>query len=228
MPIIIFVLIFILLLAVLPTLWVKSVLARYSHDRPDFPGTGGELARHLLDEMKLSHVKVEETHAGDHYDPQTKTVRLTPDKYMGRSLTAIVVAAHEVGHAMQDETDSGMLKTRTRLAKIAFHVERVGGIVMLAAPLMAAILRHPAGFLLEFAAGFIILSFGAILHLSTLPVEFDASFNRALPVLKAGKYVPEQDLPAARRILRAAAFTYVAAALMSIINIARWLRILRI
>lgn len=228
MPFIIFGLIFIFLLAVLPTLWVKSVLARYSGERQDFPGTGGEFARHLLDEMKLPHVKVEETHTGDHYDTQAKAVRLTPDKYIGRSLTAIVVAAHEVGHAMQDATDSGMLKTRTKLAKVAMVIERVGSIVMLASPLMAVLIRHPAGFLLEFAAGFIILATGAILHLTTLPVEFDASFNRALPVLKAGKYIPEQDLPAARRILRAAAFTYVAAALMSIINIARWLRILRI
>jgi Zn-dependent membrane protease YugP len=165
---------------------------------------------------------------GDHYDPEMKVVRLTQQNFHGRSLTAVVVAAHEVGHAMQDATNSRLLKNRTRLAKTAVIVERVGGIVMLAAPLLAVALRHPAGFLLELAAGFMILSLSVVLHLLTLPVEFDASFNRALPVLRAGRYIPDDDLPAARQILRAAAFTYVAAALMSLINIARWLRILRI
>jgi len=218
----------ILALAIGPTLWVRAVLAQHSGDRPDLPGTGGELARHLLDEMGLGVVKVEETKLGDHYDPKAKAVRLTPKQFHGRSLTAVTIAAHEVGHAMQDATGSRLLKTRTRLAKTAIVIERVGGIVMLAAPLAAALLRHPAGLLIEYAAGVAILSLSVVLHLSTLPVEFDASFNRALPVLKAGNYIPERDFPAARGILRAAAFTYVAAALMSLVNIARWLRVLRI
>ncbi len=225
---IVFTLLFILALAVLPTLWVQATLARYRIDRPDFPGSGGEFARHILDAMALKTVKVEETAVGDHYDPELKAVRLKPEHFHGRSLTAVVVAAHEVGHAMQDATGSPMLKNRTRLAKVAVVVERVGGIAMLAAPLMAALLRHPAGILLELGVGFAILSLGVVLHLTTLPVEFDASFNRALPVLRHGRYIPDDDLPAARSILRAAAFTYVAAALMSLINILRWLRILRL
>jgi len=221
-------LLFIVALAVLPTFWVRAVLARHRGDRPDFPGTGGELARHLLDGMGLNAVKVEETAAGDHYDPDVKAVRLLPAHYNGRSLTAVVIAAHEVGHAMQDATHSGMLKTRTRLAKAAVIIEQVGGVVMLAAPLLAIVLRHPAGFLLELGAGFVILSLSVVLNLASLPNEFDASFNRALPVLRQGGYIPDKDLPAARSILRAAAFTYVAAALMSMINIARWLRIFRL
>ena len=63
-------------LAVLPQMWVRKTIARHSRERPDFPGTGGEFARHILDEMKLSNVRVEETKLGDHYDPETKTVRL--------------------------------------------------------------------------------------------------------------------------------------------------------
>lgn len=227
MPIVIG-LLFVIALAVLPTLWVRAILARHRADRPDFPGTGGELARHLLDGMGLSAVKVEETALGDHYDPEAKAVRLMPQHFGGRSLTAVVIAAHEVGHAMQDGTNSGLLKTRTRMAKAAVWIERIGGIAMLAAPLVAILLRHPAGALLELGAGFVILSLSVVLHLATLPVEFDASFNRALPVLRDGGYIPAKDLPAARSILRAAAFTYVAAALMSLINIARWLRILRL
>jgi Zn-dependent membrane protease YugP len=129
---------------------------------------------------------------------------------------------------MQDATNSGMLSTRTRLAKTAAIVEMVGSIAMLAAPLVAVLLRHPGGLLLQMVAGFAILAVSVVLHLVTLPVEFDASFNRALPVLQHGRYIPDDDLPAARSILRAAAFTYVAAALMSLVNIMRWLRILRI
>src|SRR5690606_21083409 len=108
-----------LALAWLPQIWVRSVLARHSKHRPDFPGTGGELARHLLDGMGLHHVKVEATHAGDHYDPRDKTVRLLPQHLNGRSLTAVVVATHEVGHAMQDATNYKPLKVRTRLASVA-------------------------------------------------------------------------------------------------------------
>lgn len=217
-----------LFLIVVPSLWVRTVLARHGTDRPDFPGTGGEFARHVLDGMGLASVKVEETAIGDHYDPALKAVRLTPDKYHGRSLTAVVVAAHEVGHAMQDATNSVLLKNRTKLARTAAMVERIGTIVIIAAPLAAILIRHPVGILLEVAAGLCILSLSVVLHLFTLPVEFDASFNRALPVLRHGRYIPDDDLPAARSILRAAAFTYVAGALMSLINIARWLRILRI
>jgi Zn-dependent membrane protease YugP len=225
---VIFGLLLIFLLAVGPMLWVKAVLARHGRDRADFPGTGGEFARHLLDGMGLHSVKVEETALGDHYDPQLKAVRLLGPNFRGRSLTAVVVAAHEVGHAMQDATNSGMLSTRTRLAKTAAIVEMVGSIAMLAAPLVAVLLRHPGGLLLQMVAGFAILAVSVVLHLVTLPVEFDASFNRALPVLQHGRYIPDDDLPAARSILRAAAFTYVAAALMSLVNIMRWLRILRI
>ena len=221
-------LLFIIALAVLPSLWVRAVIARHSVNRPDLPGTGGELARHLLDGMGLPQVKVEETALGDHYDPELKAVRLMPNRFHGRSLSAAVIAAHEVGHAMQDATDSRLLKTRTRLAKSAIMIERVGGLVMLVAPLMVILVRHPGVMLLQLGLGVLILGMGVVLQLTTLPVEFDASFNRALPVLEAGRYIPERDLPAARSILRAAAFTYVAAALMSLINIARWLRVLRI
>src|SRR5689334_18394545 len=88
-------------LAVLPQMWVRKTIARHSQERPDFPGTGGEFARHILDEMKLTHVRVEETKLGDHYDPESKSVRLLPEHFNGRSLAAVVIAAHEAGHAMQ-------------------------------------------------------------------------------------------------------------------------------
>jgi Zn-dependent membrane protease YugP len=224
----IFAVLLILGLAFLPTLWVRGVLARHSGDRADFPGTGGDFARHILDEMGLGDCKVEETAQGDHYDPTLKAVRLTPVHFNGRSLTAVVVAAHEVGHAMQDATGYRPLKASMRLARTARFLETAGSVIMLAAPLAAVVLRGPAGFVIPFAAGLAILSLRVVVHLTTLPVELDASFGRALPVLEAGGYIPARDFPAARSILRAAAFTYVAASLMSLINIARWLRVLRI
>src|SRR5258708_2102600 len=167
-------------------------------------GGGGGRASHLLDGMKLTKVKVEETPEGDHYHPLAKAVRLKTDHYFGRSLTAIVIAAHEVGHAMQDATGYAPLTTRTRIAGIADYVHKVGAVLIIAAPAIAA-----------------------LMHVVTLPVEFDASFNRALVVLKHGRFVPENEMGAARHILSAAAYTYVAAALVDLINLPRLLRGLR-
>lgn len=212
---------------VLPQVWVKRVLKQHSEHRADIPGTGGELARHLLDGMKLDHVKVEETDAGDHYDPVAKVVRLTPQHLNGRSLAAVVVAAHEVGHAMQDATDYGPLRARTTLARQAQTIETVGTVVMLAAPIVMAATRIPHALPLQMAAGFLLIGASVLMHAVTLPVEFDASFRRALPVLEQGGYVKREDMPAARKILKAAALTYVAAAAMSLINVVRWLRVLR-
>jgi Zn-dependent membrane protease YugP len=227
-PILLLFLALVLGLAVLPQLWVRRVIAQHSADRPDFPGTGSELARHLLDEMKLGHVKVEETPQGDHYDPDAKVIRLMPQHFRGRSLAALVIAAHETGHAMQDATGYAPLAARTRLAKQALWMEKVGAVVMLAAPVMMVLAKGPHVLLLEFAAGIAILGMSIVMHAYTLPVEFDASFRRALPVLKAGKYIPDADMPAARQLLRAAAFTYVAAAGMSLLDVMRWLRVLRL
>ena len=113
-------------LAVLPQMWVRRVIAAHGAERADFPGTGGEFARHILDEMKLGHVKVEETDAGDHYDPEAKAIRLLPKHFGGRSLAAVVIAAHEAGHAMQDASGYPPLQARTRLAKQAIRAEKVG------------------------------------------------------------------------------------------------------
>jgi Zn-dependent membrane protease YugP len=87
--------------------------------------------------------------------------------------------------------------------------------------------RTPHVLLLEIAAGVVILGMSLAMHAFTLPVEFDASFKRALPVLKEGRYIPASDMPAARKILKAAAYTYVAAAAMSLLDVARWIRVLR-
>ncbi|MGI9409155.1 MAG: zinc metallopeptidase [Hyphomicrobiaceae bacterium] len=214
-------------LAVLPQMWVRSVIARNSQERSDLGGTGGDFARHLLDGMNMNDVAVEETELGDHYDPEARAVRLSRQHYNTRSLAAIVIAAHEVGHAMQHATGYRPLAARTRLAKQADKIQKVGFAMMLAAPLLVLLLKSPALMLVEIGAGILLLGATVLMHAFTLPVEFDASYRRALPVLEAGRFIPENDMPAAREILRAAAFTYVAAAAMSMLDVMRWLRILR-
>ena len=99
---------------------------------------------------------------------------------------------------------------------------------MLAVPIVMVLAKAPHVVLIEVMVGVMIFALSILLHAVTLPVEFDASFGRALPVLKAGRYLDDKDMPAAKEILRAAAFTYVAAAAMSVLDVMRWLRVLRI
>ncbi|MEO1693653.1 MAG: zinc metallopeptidase [Pseudomonadota bacterium] len=214
-------------LALLPQLWVRRTINAHAHDRADFPGTGGAFARHLLDEMKLTRVGVEVTQDGDHYDPMAKTVRLLPQHFDGRSLSAVVIAAHEVGHAMQDATGYKPLAVRTRLAKQAAGIQRFAMIILLLAPVLVILAKSPAILVLQILAIALMIGMTVAMHATTLPVEFDASFKRALPILEAGRYIPEEDMPAAREILRAAAYTYVAAAAMSLLDVVRWARLLR-
>lgn len=214
-------------LAFLPQLWIRGVIARHSGERADLAGTGGEFARHVLDGMGLHHVVVEETQQGDHYDPEAKAVRLLPQHFGKRSLAAVVIAAHEVGHAMQDATAYGPLTARTRMARQAHKVEKFGSIVMIAAPVMMILSKSPHIMLMQMAFGVLILGSTIFMHAVTLPVEFDASFRRALPLLKAGNYISARDMTSARQLLRAAAFTYVAAAAVSLLDVMRWIRVLR-
>ncbi|MDJ0918338.1 MAG: zinc metallopeptidase [Woeseiaceae bacterium] len=226
MPLIVFIVI-LLLLVFVPGLWVKHVLKKYSEPANRYDGTGAELARHLLSKYDMTSVRVEQTEQGDHYDPIDKVVRLTPDKYDGRSLTAITVAAHEVGHAMQDHQGYAPLKLRSKLVRIARPIERMGAGALIFAPFIAAITKAPGPTVVIFAAGFLTLATSTVVHLVTLPTEFNASFARALPVLDQHKILKPVDRPHARRLLTAAALTYVSASLMSLLNIARWLSILR-
>jgi Zn-dependent membrane protease YugP len=209
-----------------PQLWAKAILNRHRKQREEIPGTGGEFARHLISSGKIDGVGVERTDGGDHYDPRAKVVRLSDSVYDGKSLTAVVVAAHEVGHAIQDKFGYGPLKLRTRLIAFTAYAERVGAIMLIALPFITALTRAPAAGAIMLAVGLALLLIPVAVHLVTLPVEFDASFNRALPILALG-YVPQDELPAARRILTACALTYVAASLAAVLNFWRWIYFLR-
>lgn len=207
-----------------PTLWVKSVMKRHSADRPDFPGTGGELARHLLDNAGLQEVAVEQVPTGDHYDPAAKAVRLTKNNYEGRSLTAVAVATHEVGHALQDRDSYKPLHARQRIIKFAAVTDTIGSIAMFGFSFAGTAAAGPRVLLLGGIAVILMGLVRVVANLVTLPVELDASFKRALPILEHGGYIKAEDLPAARGILKAAAYTYVAASAMQLLNFFRLLR----
>jgi Zn-dependent membrane protease YugP len=210
-----------------PQLWIRMVLDRHNqHHEENFPGTGGELARHLLDRYDLQEVKVEITDKGDHYSPDERAVRLTRDKFEGKTLTAITVAAHECGHAYQHAAGEPLFLLRTRLAGISSVAQRVGSFLLFAAPFSVLITRAPSAAVLNISGAFLIMGFAIVMHLLTLPVELDASFKKALPLLSSG-YLSERQMPAARSILRAAAWTYVAASLSTLFNFWRWLTVLK-
>jgi hypothetical protein len=209
-----------------PGWWAGSVLRRHAGERDDIPYTGAQLARLLLGENGLTEVAVEVTERGDHYDPAAKAVRLAPAHYRGRSLTAITVAAHEVGHALQDHQGYAPLAWRTRLVLLAQAAEKAGALLMLMIPVLMLATRRPASGLVGFAVGAAGFLAAALVHLVTLPVELDASYRRALPLL-AGVGLASRDLAPARRILTACALTYVAASLSGMLNLWRWLAVLR-
>jgi uncharacterized protein len=207
------------LLVVLPQIWIFRVMDRYAADRPDLPGTGGEFARHVLDEMKLQDVKVEATELGNHYDPDARAVRLEPRFMTGKSLSAVVIAAHEVGHAMQHAMQLPMFERRLRVARQAQFFNMIAAGFLFAAPLLMLIGKTPAALIINVVGvvGSLLLSIAT--QIVTLPVEFDASFKRALPLLQHGRFIADQDMPAAKHLLRAAAYTYVAGLLRTLISI---------
>lgn len=214
-------------LAFAPSLWAKYTLRRYSADRPDFPGNGAQLAEHLVAELGLEGVVVERADKGSHYDPDARAVRLEPRFYDARSVSAVAVAAHEVGHALQHHLEYGPLITRHKMVTNTVWIEKFARTALYISPFAGLLGRHPGFTLLTISMGVLAMGIGAVVHTVTLPVEFDASFGRALPILERGKYLDEDDMPAARAVLRACALTYVAAALMSMFNLLRWIRVLR-
>lgn len=220
--------IFVLVLILAPQWWVKYVLHKHSKILSGMPGTGGELALHLLAQFDLTQVKVEAAdEGGDHYDPQDNIVRLSPSYLNGKSLTAIAVAAHEVGHAIQFNRNEKVSFLRKRYLPKAHTIQKIGISLLMALPLVTAIFKipHLSGF--TFLLGIIVLMSSVLIYAAILPEEWDASFSKALPILRKGKYLPDEYFPAIKQVLTACALTYVAAALADILRLWRWLAILK-
>lgn len=217
--------VFIVLIYV-PQWWVSYVMKKYAGTINELPGTGGELAQHLVDRYKLP-VTVETTNLGDHYCPETKTVRLSPEYFNGKSLTAIAIAAHEVGHAVQDFLKDDVLVVRGKMVKTSRRFEKIGAGIIFIAPIISAISHSPHLGLIVGIIGLLGIASNVVVHLISLPLEFDASFNKALVLLEEGNYISKLDLNIVRQILLAAALTYVAGALASLFNVWRWISILK-
>jgi len=211
-----------------PSVWAKHIFKKYAVEIDAFPGTGGELAEHLVTRLQLDEVNIEEGEQNEnYYDPESKIVKLSPENFNGKSLTAVTVAAHEIGHAIQHKSGYKPLELRSRLARFSYYAEKIAAILLIIFPVISLLTRVPAVGIFTLSCGLTILILPVIVHLITLPVEWDASFKRALPVLIAGKYIPESAIPISKKILTAAALTYLAASLASILNFYRWMIFLR-
>jgi len=205
-----------------PRLWVRQVLQQHNRKDEDFPLEAHELARRLLDQSGLTTVRVEITDMGDHYDPATKTVRLARDKYGRKTLTALTTAAHEVAHALQDAAAYPPFVWRQNLGRVAQIAGEVGALLLVTVPAVALLARTPVPRAVIGAAALAMFGTGMAAQLAALPTELDASFRRALPLLREAHLAPRQA-QAARKILFACSLTYVASSFVSVVNIWPWL-----
>lgn len=210
-----------------PQYWVRTTLKRYGSHRKDLQGTGGELAQHLVERFNLQGVEVIRGGDGeDYYDPEDKKISLSPQHYDGQSIAAAAVAAHETGHALQHEEEHPQFMLRQKRIRTAMVIERFSAMALLVTPLVFALTRVPHSMLLTVLIGVAGMLANIWVQLKNLPIEVDASFNKAMPILEEG-YLHEPDLVGARAVLKAASYTYVAGALASLLNLGRWLMILR-
>ncbi len=154
-------------------------------------------------------------------------VRLSEKNHDGKSLTAIAVAAHEVGHALQHKQGYRWILLRTQLYPKIRMIEQTAVLVLAAMPVVTGMLRAPAVAVIMLIAGLALFFARVGFHVMTLPLEWDASFAKALPIIEKGRYVAPGEVTAVKSVLRAAAFTYVASALADILSFWRWLLIFR-
>ncbi len=199
-----------LLLAMWAQWRVKSAYAAASREPAGISGAAA--ARHILDAGGLGGVMIEQTPGklSDHYDPQSKVLRLSPEVYGSRSLAAVGIAAHEAGHALQDAQKYPLMSLRNAAVGVANIGSGLGVILLLAG----------LGLALQPLAWLGILLFGGTVffQMVNLPVEFDAS-NRAKALLVEMGIVPAAEMPAVNAVLNAAAWTYVAATLQSVLTL---------
>lgn len=212
----------------LPGIWVKKTISKYTEEIPDLPGTGGQFAEHLIKKFNIQDIKVEQGEKnGDHYSPKEKRIRLSPVIFNGKSISAIAIAAHEVGHAIQYDRKESITLLREKLTPLAFVAEKISLGLLALSPILVMLFKVPQIGIFAILAAVCSLVLSVLVQFIILPMEWDASFNKALPIIEQGQYLEKDEIPAARKILRAAAMTYVAATLSSILNVWRWLLMLR-
>jgi len=205
---------------------VTSTFNRYSGVSSAMGITGAALARRLLDQNGCGHVNVEQSrgHLSDHYDPRTKMVRLSPDVFNGTSLAALGVAAHEVGHAIQDHTNYPPLKIRQLVIKTTSLVNKALLPLIIIGLVLSIVATSANGDIWHYVLIGLCAMYGLsfLINVITLPTEYDAS-NRAKKMLQNGILYDEAEYTAVSGVLRAAALTYVAALVSSLAFFLRFL-----
>ncbi len=202
---------------------VKSTFDRYAKVRAANGLSGRDMARQIMARNGVTDVGVEAVGGvlSDHYDPGKKIVRLSQDNFAGSSISAIAVAAHEVGHVLQHHEGYVPLQLRSSMAPVVGFASMAAGPLFLVGLLLGV--RTPfSGVLMD--VGIVFFAGAVLFHLVTLPVEFDAS-KRALEQLTSTGAVMPQEVAGAKKVLDAAALTYIAAAAMAALQLLRFIMI---
>jgi len=208
------------------TLWaqakVKSAFNKYGRVGARSGLTGAETARRILDRSGLSGVPVEQVRGSltDHYDPRSGVLRLSETVYGSRSIAALGIAAHETGHAIQHASKYSALVVRTAIAPAAATGSKLGLGLFFLGFLFSAFVNSSNTMLMDI--GIWLFTVAVAFTFITLPVEFNAS-KRALAVLAKGGFLTAEELPHAKKVLDAAAWTYVAAAATAVLMLIRLL-----
>ncbi|RJR08854.1 Zn-dependent protease [Candidatus Parcubacteria bacterium] len=214
-------LIYFAILLIVP-LWaqsrVKSAYKKYSKVSSSSGLTGAEVATRILHDNGMYDVRVEESRGvlTDHYDPRSKTVRLSSQNYHGTSIAGAAIAAHEVGHAIQDDQAYAFLRFRHALVPIASLGSNMSFFIIFAGLIF--------GLNNLILLGIIFMAGAVLFQLVTLPVEFDAS-NRAMDQVVSLGIINNSEERETKKVLNAAAFTYVAAAAVAVAELARFILI---
>lgn len=201
----------------LASAYVNSTFNRYSEVHSHMGFSASEITRDILNNANLENVQVESIRGNltDHYDPKNKVLRLSDSTNNSTSVAAIGVAAHEAGHALQDRDNYAFLRLRSALVPVT-NIGQTAAFPIL----LIGLLFGPGTGDLLINLGLILFAFTFLFQVITLPVEFNAS-NRALAIFESEQILVGEELDGARKVLRAAALTYVAAAIAAFLNVFR-------
>ena len=213
-----------LILTMIIQVRVSTTFKRFSHINAGRGKTGSEVARRILDAHGLFNVRIERVHGHltDHYDPRSHVLRLSESVYDSTSPSAVGVAAHEVGHAIQHAEKYAPIEWRTKLVPAVNFASRFSWIAIMLGLIFIYMSPILGNYMLS--AGIILFSATTLFHLVTLPCEFNAS-RRAMTELELCGWYSEDELGMSRKVLTAAALTYVAALAMSLVQLLRLISI---
>ena len=220
-------LVFFFIVFILPKVWLNFAMKSNDKELENMPFNAEEFGQLILEENNLKNVIIEETSLVDHYDLNDKTVRVQEGRLAKKSLTSIAIVCHEIGHAIQHAEGYGPLIKRTNIVEKTQLLSKVGGVILYSGlPLIMA--TGSFGFI-KVCLILVLISvlLGVFVHLITLEVEIDASFNRAMPILQ--QKIPSEYHAQCKNVLNAAAFTYIVGALTSFLSLRYiWLLLSRV